>query len=326
MYVPPFDAATRCVVPNTVSATSWEAVNLLDISDVTIWEPSRNDRNRRKSDGGVSEAGDAAGSLNVDKSVNSVTYGPTAGQSVFITLGVGSSAKTIRAAFPTPNAASNFCTAIRNNILAIQANTPVLWEGWVKRSAGLGFKSQFLQLRPSGLYFFGRPSPQGSNKDSIRWFAKSNSVDHVVGRTCVVKCPKRAGMPNLGALAVGGGRSLAVDLETMLNLAAGDEGLAAFSSSTKSGPTYTVCKFSVVEADNFNSFKTAFDSMTKFQMVETARRQQLFLQSLAVDHNIEKEIRDTASQLGVHLKADWEAAVLRPVLHQLADELVNFWF
>ena len=84
-------------------------------------------------------------------------------------LGVGSTARRLCATFKSPKAASHFVACLRNNILAAQRDTPVLWEGWVKRSFGLGFKSQFLQVRPSGLYFYGRPAPTGCNKDCIRW-------------------------------------------------------------------------------------------------------------------------------------------------------------
>lgn len=78
-------------------------------------------------------------------------------------------------------------------------------------------------------------------------------------------------MPNLNALASGDGRAAAIDLDTILRLAAGEEGLAALPAAAgKVGlglgntSSTVVCKFSVTEPSKFESLQTAFDSMTRY--------------------------------------------------------------
>lgn len=65
--------------------------------------------------------------------------------------------------------------------------------------------------------------------------------------------------------------------------------------------------------------------MCRFQQRAEARRQELLVQALAVDHEFEQELAEAAREIGVQLKAGWEASALRPILHKLADELVGFW-
>ena len=211
-----------------------------------------------------------------------------------------------------------------------------------------------------------------------RWFARSSSVVlEASGRNCTVRYPKRPGMPNLNALASGDGRAAAIDLDTILRLAAGEEGLAALPAATGkvglglgNASSTVVCKFSVTEPAKFEGLQTAFDSMTRyvasllysatvfalstslfalstccfrmmlppmtidsmlifkpcrFQQRAEARRQDLLVQALAVDHEVEQELAETAREMGVQLKAGWEASALRPILHKLADELIGFW-
>lgn len=175
-YSPPWDSFKCKQLPSDIKAHSWECINLLDINQITI---ARNQggiskllRRRSISTGGLAsmiKAHKEKGSLamTINESFKNMSCGPDASCVVCIYLGVGAKVRKLKAMFKNVKQASRFCSAIRNNILAIQKSTPVLWEGWIKRSAGLLQKKQFLQLRPSGLYFYGRPSPQVKNLDVI---------------------------------------------------------------------------------------------------------------------------------------------------------------
>ena len=100
-----------------------------------------------------------------------------------------------------------------------------------------------------------------------RWFAESSKVSLDGGRACTVRYPKRPGMLNLGAMGTSDGRAVAVHLDTMLRLAAGDRdgalGALPPARGNGGGAAVVVCKFTVVETEKFATLQTAFDSMTR---------------------------------------------------------------
>lgn len=163
---------------------------------------------------------------------------------------------------------------------------------------------------------------QGSNKDSIRWFAHSSKVVMGNGGLCTVQYPEIDGLVNFNGMDSKDGRSSTLNLDSLIGLAKGFE---ENSSSSLRRKYVDVCKFTVIESNQYDTLQKAFDLMSAFQDLASKQRRNHVSAVLSDGQILESAFLESVQVCGTDLAEGWQSALPR-IINATSTQLVTYWY